>query len=111
MKIRNLSAVAVLLGLACAPLLAEATLGQAQVTVETDRLSFGAARRAADGASGNGVTGSEASGGGISGSGASNNVTSGGAAVAVRMGVVRPFSVQEMVLTDGTAVREYVDAA
>jgi hypothetical protein len=90
MKIGNLGATAVLLGLACAPLLAEATLGQAQVSIETDRLSFGAARRAADGALGNEVAG--------------------GAAVAIRTAVVRAFSVQEMVLTDGTAVREYVDA-
>jgi hypothetical protein len=91
MKSRNFRGAAVLLGLACLPLLAEATLGQAQASVETDRLSFGAARRAADGAS--------------------NNAASGGAAAVMRAAVLRAFSVQEMVLTDGTAVREYVDAS
>lgn len=121
MKVTKYGAMATLLGLACVPQFAEATLGQMQTTVETDRLSFGAVRRAADAASGNGVTGSEAishglsgdgtSGNGASVGGASNNAAFGGAAVAMRTAVVRGFSVQELVLTDGTAVREYVDAS
>lgn len=121
MKIGDFCAAVVLLGLACGPQLAEATLGQGQTSVETDRLSFGAVRRTADGASGNGVTGSEAVGqrlsgdgtssNGISRGGAPNDAASRGAAAAMRTAFVGAFSMQEMALTDGTAVREYVDAA
>jgi Protein of unknown function (DUF2844) len=82
MKIKGYGLVAVLLGLACAPQFAGATLGQGQTTVETDRMNFGAARQ-----------------------------TDGAAAVTMRAAVARAFSVQEMVLTDGTAVREYVNGA
>jgi hypothetical protein len=82
MKFKRYGLVIALLGLACGPQFARATLGQAQTTVETDRLNFGATRQAAD-----------------------------NTAVAMRAARVRPFSVQEMVLGDGTAVREYVNAA
>ena len=82
MKARRYGLVAVLLGLACGPQMAGATLGQAQTTVETDRLNLGASRQAA-----------------------------GNTAVSMRAAFARTFSVEEMVLTDGTAVREYVNAA
>jgi hypothetical protein len=82
MKMKKCGLVVALLSLACAPQFAGATLGQGQTTVETDRLNFGAARQ-----------------------------PNSNAAVSMRAAVVRAFSVQEMVLGDGTVVREYVNGA
>jgi hypothetical protein len=97
MKVKEYGFVIAMLGLACGPQFASATLGQAQTTVETDRISFGATRLAA----GNMTTGNAATG----------NTAADSTAVSMRAAFARTFSVQELALSDGTAVREYVSAA
>jgi Protein of unknown function (DUF2844) len=82
MKLQQSSVLAAILSIVCGSQIASATLGQDQTTIEADRLRLGAVRQSA--------------------------VQS---AAVMRAAVTRAFSVQQMSLTDGTAVREYVSAS
>ncbi|RKP45367.1 DUF2844 domain-containing protein [Pararobbsia silviterrae] len=74
--------LAAVLGLVCWSGYANATLGQAQDSIETDRLNMGAVRQSA-----------------------------GAGAVTMRAAASGSYTVQQIALTDSTVVREYVNVS